>query len=95
MNTAKVEVLAFTTFPREHWRKALVHQPLERRLNREIKRRSRVLGIFPNAAAVVRPVRSGPDRHPGRRIAGDRLYFSEGSMAKLYGTSDTDPVAAI
>ena len=46
MDDAKAEVLAFAAFPREHWRKIWPTDPLER-LNKEIKRRSRVVGIFP------------------------------------------------
>ncbi len=53
MDDAKAEVLAFAAFPREHWRKIWSTNPLER-LNKEIKRRSRVVGIFPNEAAVIR-----------------------------------------
>ena len=45
MDTAKTEVLAFSAFPRAHWRKIWSTNPLER-LNKEIKRRSRVVGIF-------------------------------------------------
>lgn len=94
MDDAKAEVLAFTAFPREHWRKIWSTNPLER-VNKEIKRRSRVVGIFPNAAAVVRLVGAVLIDMHDEWIAGDRRYLSEGSMAKLYDTSDTDPVAAI
>jgi hypothetical protein len=55
MDDAKVEVLAFTAFPRPHWQKAWSTNPLER-INKEIKRRSRVVGIFPDEAAVIRLV---------------------------------------
>ena len=94
MDDAKAEVLAFTTFPREHWRKIWSTNPLER-INKEIKRRSRVVGIFPNAAAVIRLVGAVLIDMHDEWIAGDRRYLSEGSMAKLYDTSDTDSVAAI
>jgi putative transposase len=94
MDGAKAEVLAFTAFPREHWRKIWSTNPLER-VNKEIRRRARVVGIFPNAAAVVRLVGAVLIDIHDEWIAGDRRYLSEGSMAKLYETSDTDPVAAI
>lgn len=45
MDQAKAKVLAFAVFPREHWRKIWSTNPLER-LNKEIKRRARVGGIF-------------------------------------------------
>jgi len=45
MDAAKAEVLAFTAFPRSHWPKIWSTNPLER-VNKEIKRRARVVGIF-------------------------------------------------
>jgi transposase-like protein len=45
MDEAKAEVLAFTAFPRAHWSKIWSNNPLER-VNKEIKRRARVVGIF-------------------------------------------------
>jgi transposase-like protein len=46
MDNAKTEVLAFTAFPRPHWPKIWSTNPLER-INKEIKRRARVVGKFP------------------------------------------------
>src|SRR6478752_6723726 len=46
MDDAKAEVLAFTAFPKAHWQKIWSTNPLER-INKGIKRRSRVVGIFP------------------------------------------------
>ena len=94
MDEAKAEVLAFTAFPKAHWRKIWSTNPLER-VNKEIKRRSRVVGIFPNAAAVVRLVGAVLIDMHDEWIAGDRRYLSEESMAQLNTTVDTDDHAAI
>lgn len=53
MDEAEEDVLAFMTFPKEHRAKICSTNPLER-LNGEIKRRTDVVGIFPNEAVVVR-----------------------------------------
>ena len=94
MDDAKAEVLAFTAFPRAHWRKIWSTNPLER-INKEIKRRSRVVGIFPNNAAVIRLIGAVLLDMHDEWIAGDRRYLSEGSMAKLYDLSDNGDIAAI
>ena len=94
MDHAKAEVLAFTTFPRAHWRKIWSTNPLER-VNKEIKRRSRVVGIFPNNAAVIRLVGAVLLDMHDEWVAGDRRYLSEGSMAKLYDLSHNEDLAAI
>ncbi len=94
MDDAKVEVLAFTALPHAHWRKIWSTNPLER-VNKEIKRRSRVVGIFPNSAAVIRLVGAILIDMHDEWIAGDRRYLSEGSMAKLNDLGDTGLNAAI
>jgi putative transposase len=53
MLTAREDVLAYMAFPKEHWPQLASTNPLER-LNKEIKRRSDVVGIFPNDAALIR-----------------------------------------
>lgn len=87
MEAAKPEVLAFSAFPVEHWRKIWSTNPLER-VNKEIKRRSRVVGIFPNEASVIRLVGAVLTDMHDDWIASDRRYLSEGSMAKLYPERD-------
>jgi putative transposase len=89
MHTSKADVLAFSAFPVEHWRKIWSTNPLER-VNKEIKRRANVVGIFPNDAAVIRLIGAVLlDQHEDWQI-GDRRYLSEASMAKLYPERDND-----
>jgi len=94
MDDAKAEVLAFSSFPKAHWQKIWSTNPLER-INKEIKRRSRVVGIFPNEASVIRLVGAVLADMHDEWVASDRRYLSEGSMAKLYPTRDTDPIAEL
>ena len=87
MASAKAEVLAFAAFPRAHWQKIWSTNPLER-INKEIKRRSRVVGIFPNEASAIRLVGAIlADLHDEWQ-ATDRRYLSEDSMSLLYPERD-------
>ncbi len=87
MAQAKEDVLAFRSSPTEHWRKIWSTNPLER-LNKEIKRRTRVVGIFPNDAAIIRLVGALLLEQQEEWQLEGRRVFSEQSMAKLDNNDD-------
>ena len=90
LRDAAVDLCAFAAFPPAHWRKIWSTNPLER-VNKEIKRRTNVVGIFPNEAGVLRLAGSVLlEVHDEWQIT-DRRYLSEGSMAKLSATDNDDP----
>ena len=88
MEQAREDVLVFRVFPPEHWREIWSTNPLER-LNEEIKRRTRVVGIFPNAAAIIRLVGALLLEQQEEWQLDGRRVFSELSMAKLDKTSES------
>ena len=82
METARDDVLAFLHFPQERWRKIWSTNPLER-LNKEIKRRTKVVGIFSNDAAIVRLVGSQLLEQHEEWPLERRRFFFEATMAKI------------
>ncbi|MGQ7440655.1 transposase, partial [Streptococcus suis] len=88
------DILAFKAFPARHWRQIWSTNPLER-LNREIKRRTDVVGVFPNNAALLRLAGSVLVEQHDEWEAADRRYFSEASMTELTATTPTIDEAVI
>ena len=95
LDAARDDVLAFSTFPEAHWRKIWSTNPLER-LNAEIKRRTGVVGIFPNDAAVLRLVTAVVAETHDEWQDAQRRYLAETTMARLYDiTPTTEPTEAL
>jgi transposase-like protein len=86
---AEDDLLAFYALPAEHWPKLRSTNPLER-VNREIGRRSDVVGIFPNDAALLRLAACLLIEQNDEWLVG-RRYLSEGSMALVLGRRAEGP----
>jgi transposase-like protein len=84
LEDAEDDVLAFYAFPAEHWPKLRSTNPLER-FNREIGRRTDVVGIFPDDPALIRLVSMLAIEANDEWLVG-RSYISQGSTATLYDT---------
>ena len=86
MRDAHDDLLAFAGFPQAHWRKIWSTNPLER-VNREVKRRTEVVGVFPNPAALLRLAGAVlVEIHDEWAVASERRYLSGASMKLI-----TDP----
>jgi putative transposase len=82
LESARDDLLAFCSFPVAHWRQIWSTNPLER-LNKEIKRRTDVVGTFPNPAALLRLAGHVLIEQHDEWDGADRRYFSEHSMKLL------------
>jgi putative transposase len=92
LRDAAEDLLAFTGFPPGHWKKIWSTNPLER-LNKEVKRRTDVVGVFPNPEALLRLAGAVLVEAHDEWQTGDRRYLSEATMALLTTPGTQEGVA--
>jgi putative transposase len=93
LDAARADVLAFTSFPKELWRQIWPDNPQER-LNREIRRRTDVVGIFPGRDSLIRLVSAVLAEQHDEWTEG-RRYLGLDVLARSRTTSAPDPTEVI
>ena len=93
LDTARADVLAFTAFPKELWRQIWSNNPNER-LNREIRRRTDVVGIFPDRDAITRLVGAVLAEQHDEWTEGRRYLSLDVLTRARTRIAPTDPAAA-
>lgn len=80
----ETDLLTYTGFPKAHWSKIWSNNPIER-LNRELKRRTDVVSIFPDTDSVIRLIGALLVEINDEMIAADRRYIAAASVAEIDG----------